>query len=136
MTDSDHGLVFVAELPAARGHATSAVQTKRAEALRANPNVWARWPTKSSVQIVRKALEKIGPGFEVCMRERRVHARFVDGRPEVSSTDRMPPAGKLVRAKCAYCRVELGEAVDPEELIEIHRANKAVCDRRYKRDGL
>lgn len=133
MTEPSHGLVFVDELPAGADHTNQKKQVQRAEALRATPGKWAKWPSKTSAVGVLKALSKFGDGFEVCIRERQVYARFAGKL--VVDVPGGPPA-RVRQAQCAYCKMILGEAVDPEELIEIHRTNKPACDRRYKRDGL
>lgn len=137
------GLTFVDELPG-KPPSGRTKTLRRAEIIKAStgpdhPNRWAKWPSKTGVGAIRKAL---GQEFEVEGRDGHAFIRWLgDKSPKVGDVVRtdgitVPPEGaKLRQAQCFYCKTILGECVDPEELVAFHREQKPVCDRKYRRDG-
>jgi hypothetical protein len=56
---------FVKELPSAPKNGGARKTAERAAKIKARPGEWAKWPTKTGAAGVRKAMEKMGPGFEI-----------------------------------------------------------------------
>lgn len=140
-------LEFVDDLPPRRTVKTgpSAITQGRMEAMKGMSPKWLRWPTRSSAGTVLKAL---GPGFEAQSRSGVIFARWAPegGATIVTETGGGGGGGggtavigindKLLLAKCARCKRELGNAVDPDTLVQVHLRAKPICAKWYRENGM
>lgn len=139
-TEAVNELTFVDELPEHGGK--QGMSERRVKELKAQPNRWALWPTRSGSAAVKKALAPFGDDFDVVTRRTegamRVFVRYcppeTGGRTNGTAARSGAPSAvengsARPKAKCPTCaqfiNIEPGE--DTAKALARHERTSLVC---------